>query len=402
MKILAAMSGGVDSSVAAARAVEAGHEVTGVYLALHGNLASTDVPTQAVRGCGNPQDRRDAEQIAKQLGVDFHVWDYAQEFSAIVIEEFLARYAAGQTPNPCVYCNEHIKFAVLQRYALDNGFDAVATGHYARLLPHDSAVGGSELVELHRAAYRDKDQSYVLSAIGNEMLAHALFPLGDMPSKEAVRQEAARRGLPVSAKPDSFDICFIPDGDTLGFLRARLGAEPGEIRDPYGHVLGEHQGAIGYTIGQRKGLGLTVPAEDGRPRYVLDVDVKNNVVTVGPKELLALRHIEGSDPVWLAEELDAESGVEAMVQVRAHGREIPAFVRISRGAGDGAASDGAGADVADSGRREGEASRHGDTGEPRMIVELHEEVRGLPKGQSVVVYQGTRVIGQSVVAATRL
>lgn len=376
MKILAAMSGGVDSSVATARAVEAGHEVTGVYLALHANLASSDVPTGPIRGCGNPQDRIDAEQIAEQLGIDFYVWDYAEEFSAIVIKEFLGRYASGQTPNPCVYCNEHIKFAVLQRYALENGYDAVATGHYARILPHEGAKyprRGSEQVELHRAVYRDKDQSYVLSAIGNEMLSHALFPLGDMPSKEAVREEAERRGLFVSSKPESFDICFIPDGDTIGFIRARLGAKPGEIRDESGSVLGEHAGAIGYTIGQRKGLGITVPAADGRPRYVLDVDVKENVVTVGPKESLAITYIEGENPVWLAEELDVESGVQAMVQVRAHGRELPAHVRIS---GDG-------------------------VNEPRrMIVQLHEEVRGLPKGQSVVVYSGTRVIGQSVVSST--
>ncbi|MCI5825603.1 MAG: tRNA 2-thiouridine(34) synthase MnmA [Arcanobacterium sp.] len=371
MKILAAMSGGVDSSVATARAVEAGHDVTGVYLALHANLAATDVPTGPLRGCGNPQDRRDAERVAQQLGVDFHVWDYAEEFSRIVIQEFLDRYAAGQTPNPCVFCNEHVKFAVLQNYALEHGFDAVATGHYAQLLPHVGA--GSEPVELHRAAYRSKDQSYVLSAIGNEMLSHALFPLGGIPSKDAVREEAARRGLPVSAKAESFDICFIPDGDTLGFLRARLGAQPGEIRDEEGRVLGEHTGAIGYTIGQRKGLGLTVPAADGRPRYVLDVNVKSNVITVGPKEALALRHIEGEQPVWLAEEIDASAGVEAVVQVRAHGREVPATVRID---GDGVRA------------------------EQRMIVDLHEEVRGLPRGQSVVVYLGSRVIGQSVVART--
>lgn len=413
MKILAAMSGGVDSSVATARAVEAGHEVTGVYLALHANLAATEVPTGQIRGCGNPQDRYDAAQIAHQLGVDFHVWDFAEEFQRIVVAEFLARYAAGQTPNPCVYCNEHLKFAVLQRYALENGFDAVATGHYARLLPHaagdagaasgDAVAGaagsganagsasvtaGTERFELHRAAYRAKDQSYVLSAIGNDMLAHALFPLGDMPSKEAVRAEAERRGLPVSAKPDSFDICFIPDGNTLGFLRARLGAQPGEIRDREGRVLGEHQGAIGYTVGQRKGLGLTVPAADGRPRYVLDVDVKNNVVTVGPKEALALRHIEGETPVWLAPEIDVAAGIEATVQVRAHGREIPAFVCIAGGAA-GDAAGGAAGDAA--------AAR----AEQRLLVDLHEEVRGLPRGQSVVVYQGTRVIGQAVVASTR-
>ena len=371
------MSGGVDSSVATARAVEAGHEVTGVYLALHENRASTDLGGGAgpIRGCGNPQDQADAARIAKLLGVDFHVWDYAEEFNKIVVAEFLARYAAGHTPNPCVFCNEHVKFAVLQRYALENGFDTVATGHYARLLAHDGAVsGGNERVELHRAAFRAKDQSYVLSAIGNSMLEHAMFPLGDMPSKEAVRAEAEQRGLPVSSKPDSFDICFIPDGDTLGFLRARLEAKPGEIRDEAGNVLGEHAGAIGYTVGQRKGLGLTVPAADGRPRYVLDVDVKNNVVTVGPKEALAVAHIEGEAPVWLAEELDAAAGVEAAVQVRAHGRELPAFVRIE---GDGVVA------------------------EPRMIVELHEQVRGLPRGQSVVVYLGTRVIGQSVVASTR-
>ncbi|MCI7551831.1 MAG: tRNA 2-thiouridine(34) synthase MnmA [Actinomycetaceae bacterium] len=364
MKILAAMSGGVDSSVATARAVEAGHSVTGVYLALHENLASTEVNTGPIRGCGNPQDRADAEQIASQLGIDFEVWDYAEEFSRIVINEFLSRYAAGHTPNPCVFCNENVKFAVLQRWAMENGYDAVATGHYARVLHN---LDNGNRVELHRANYRQKDQSYVLSAVGNEVLEHSLFPLGDMESKDAVRAEAAKRGLFVSQKPDSYDICFIPDGDTLGFLRARLGSEPGPIVDPEGVQIGEHQGAIGYTVGQRKGLGIGRPAKDGKPRYVLDVNPATNTVVVGPRELLGLNHIVGEQPVWLADELPVAEGVRAGVQVRAHGREIPATVRIE---------------------------------EDAMYVDLDEEVRGLPRGQSVVVYLGSRVMGQSVVAHT--
>lgn len=358
MRVLAALSGGVDSAVAAARAVEAGHEVVGVHMALSKDRAEH---RSGSRGCCSVEDSYDARRVADKLGIPFYVWDMSDDFEDTVVTDFLAEYAAGRTPNPCVRCNEHVKFAALLERGLDMGFDAVATGHYAEMREVDGRP------ELHRGADMLKDQSYVLAVMGERVLGRVLFPLGDAGSKAEVRAEAAARGLGVSLKPDSYDICFIPDGDTRGFLASRLGEEAGEVRDETGAVVGHHRGAYAYTIGQRKGLGLGDPAADGRPRYVVDVDVKSNVVTVGPPELLTVTGIRGSDTVWLAPDVDATEPIDVGVQVRAHGREIPARVK-----------------------------RVGD----ELEIELLEELRGLARGQSVVVYLGTRVIGQATVAGT--
>lgn len=364
VKILAAMSGGVDSSVATARMVEQGHDVTGVYLALHANLASDVVPDGPIAGCGNPRDRLDAARVADKLGIDFQTWDYAEVFSKLVVDYFLDAYQQGHTPNPCVHCNEHVKFAVLHQFAAEHGFDGVISGHYASVTHAEQSSSG--FAQLHRARYRAKDQSYVLSAVGLDMLARSFFPLGDAPSKEAVREEAIRRNLGTGEKPDSYDICFIPDGDTRGFIEARLGKQAGEIRDEHGNVVGEHSGIYGYTIGQRKGLGLDRSMQGKEPKFVIDVDARTNTVTIGPKELLAVRKITGTQANWLAPDI-SDDAVEAFVQVRAHGREIPALIR-----------------------------RDDDV----MHIDLHEEVRGLPRGQSVVVYHNDRVLGRALVAQT--
>ncbi|MGH3930344.1 MAG: tRNA 2-thiouridine(34) synthase MnmA, partial [Pseudonocardiaceae bacterium] len=212
MRVLAAMSGGVDSSVAAARAVDAGHDVVGVHLALS---AQPGTLRTGARGCCTREDAADARRAADVIDIPFYVWDFAQRFTADVVADFVAEYAAGRTPNPCLRCNERIKFAALLDRALDLGFDAVCTGHYARL------SGGV----LRRAVDSTKDQSYVLAVLTADQLAHALFPVGDTP-KSAIRQEAARRGLAVADKPDSHDICFIPSGDTRAFLAERLGSRP--------------------------------------------------------------------------------------------------------------------------------------------------------------------------------
>ncbi|MBU3994782.1 MAG: tRNA 2-thiouridine(34) synthase MnmA, partial [Actinobacteria bacterium] len=209
MKILAAMSGGVDSAVAAARAVEAGHEVVGVHLALSrmpGTLRTGS------RGCCTIEDSMDARRAANLLGIPFYVWDFSERFKEDVVDDFVAEYAAGRTPNPCLRCNEKIKFQALLDKAIALGFEAVATGHYATLL--DTPTGR----ELHRASAWAKDQSYVLGVLTEEQLAHCYFPLGDTPSKQLIRREAEERGLQVAQKPDSHDICFIPDGDTRGWL----------------------------------------------------------------------------------------------------------------------------------------------------------------------------------------
>jgi tRNA-specific 2-thiouridylase len=252
VRVLAARTGGVDSAVAAARAAEAGHDVTGVHLALSRNPRSYRT---GARGCCTVEDSDDARRAADVIGIPFYVWDMSDRFHDDVVEDFVAEYAAGRTPNPCLRCNERIKFAAVLDRALALGFDAVATGHYARL-----ATGPAGEVEMHRSADLAKDQSYVLGVLTQAQLRHAMFPLGGS-RKQDVRSEAARRGLRVAQKPDSHDICFISDGDTAGWLRSRLGAGAGEIVERgSGEVLGRHDGAFGFTVGQRRGLRTAGPA----------------------------------------------------------------------------------------------------------------------------------------------
>src|SRR5918992_921544 len=252
------MSGGVDSAVAAARAVNAGHDVTGVHLALARNPQTY---RSGARGCCTLEDSRDARRAADVLGIPFYVWDLA--------DDFVAEYAAGRTPNPCLRCNEKIKFAAVLDKALALGFDAVVTGHHARL------SGGV----LRRSVDAAKDQSYVLAVLTADQLAGAIFPLGPM-TKQRVRRIAAERGFAVATKPDSHDICFIPDGDTRGFLARRLGSRPGPVVDAAtGATVGNHDGTYGFTVGQRKGLGVAVG--DARPRYVLGIEPVSRTVTVG-------------------------------------------------------------------------------------------------------------------------
>ncbi|OCI29315.1 tRNA 2-thiouridine(34) synthase MnmA [Oerskovia enterophila] len=398
MRVLAAMSGGVDSAVAAALAVEAGHEVVGVHMALSRNREQFRAGS---RGCCSIEDAGDARRAADVLGIPYYVWDLSERFEDTVVADFLSEYEAGRTPNPCVRCNEHIKFEALLDKATALGFDAVATGHYAQVLTREVTEPGPDgepvtrtVRELHRSPNEAKDQSYVLAVMGRERLARSIFPLGGFASKDEVREEAERRGLSVSNKPDSYDICFVSDGDTQGFLKSRLGARTGEIVDTEGEVLGEHEGAYAFTVGQRKGLALGRPAADGKPRYVLEVEPVSNRVVVGPAELLTVDRIVGDRSVWLADDVLAGAGwdastsaasdwFEATVQVRAHGVPVPARVRAVVGPGAGAPEDPSGA-----------ASAQG----AGMEVELTgETLRGVAAGQSLVVYQGTRVIGQSTV-----
>src|SRR5882757_10713166 len=266
MRVLAAMSGGVDSAVAAARAAQAGHDVTGVHLALARNPQTY---RSGARGCCTLEDARDARRAADVIGIPFYVWDMADEFHDNVVDDFVAEYAAGRTPNPCLRCNEKIKFAAVLDRAVALGFDAVVTGHHARL-------GADGL--LRRSVDLAKDQSYVLAVLTRNQLDRSIFPLGDS-TKAQVRAEAAARGLAVADKPDSHDICFIADGDTRGFLARQLGAQPGPIVDAdSGEVLGSHDGSFGFTVGQRRGLRLQRPAADGQPRYVLSIQPKVNTV----------------------------------------------------------------------------------------------------------------------------
>ncbi|MFI2105582.1 tRNA 2-thiouridine(34) synthase MnmA [Isoptericola sp. NPDC019693] len=369
MRVLAAMSGGVDSAVAAALAVEAGHDVVGVHMALSRNR---DQFRTGSRGCCSIEDAGDARRAADVLGIPYYVWDLSERFEETVVADFLSEYEAGRTPNPCVRCNEHIKFEALLDKATALGFDAVATGHYAQVVTRE-APDGTVVRELHRSPNDEKDQSYVLAVMGPDRLARSMFPLGGFASKAEVRAEAERRGLSVSAKPDSYDICFVADGDTRGFLRDRLGSRPGEVVDTDGTVVGEHDGAYAFTVGQRKGLGLGRPAADGRARYVVDVQTSTNTVVVGPAELLSVDRIGAGKAVWLAAPHERADGVwidDVEVQVRAHGAPVPARVRST---------------TAD--------------GVPAMEVELTgRALRGVAAGQSLVVYRGTRVLGQGTVA----
>ena len=361
MKVIAAMSGGVDSAVAAARAHEAGHEVTGVHLALSRNPASY---RSGARGCCTIEDANDARRAADVIGIPFYVWDLSDRFHEDVVEDFMDEYAAGRTPNPCLRCNEKIKFAAVLDRALGLGFDAVATGHYAQL-----RTGADGAIEMHRAVDQGKDQSYVLGVLTQEQLRHSLFPLGDSP-KAVVRQEAAARGLLVADKPDSHDICFVADGDNAGWLREKLGDRApnhgGPILDEStGEELGRHDGTYGFTIGQRRGLRLGVPAADGRPRFVLDIEPVSGAVVVGPRERLAVDGLSAIKPRWCGTPPEV---LEGTVQLRAHGDEHRALVRVR---------------------------------EDAVEVELRDPAYGIAPGQAVVVYDGTRVVGSATISATR-
>jgi tRNA-uridine 2-sulfurtransferase len=353
VRVLAAMSGGVDSAVAAARLRDAGHDVTGVHLALSAKPATM---REGARGCCSVEDSRDARRCADVLDIPFYVWDMAARFTQDVVEPFVAEYAAGRTPNPCLRCNEKIKFSAVLERARALGFDAVGTGHYARLSPDGV---------LRRAADPDKDQSYVLGVLRPDQLAGAIFPLGDSPKTE-VRAEAAARGLVVAEKPDSHDICFIPSGDTRGFLAERIDSAPGAMVDTAGEVVGHHRGVQDFTVGQRHGLGIRRPAPDGRPRYVLGLEPVSRTVRVGPAEELDVTALHATDPVWLGEVPD-----RCVVQVRAHGGLAAATVTVVDGGVD---------------------------------VVLAEPLRGVAPGQAAVFYRpdpaGDVVLGSATIAST--
>jgi tRNA-specific 2-thiouridylase len=362
VRVLAAMSGGVDSAVAAARAVSAGHDVVGVHLALS---AKPGTLRKGARGCCTIEDSRDARRAADILGIPFYVWDFAERFREEVIETFVGEYAAGRTPNPCLTCNEKIKFEALLEKAMALGFDAVCTGHYARL----AIVDGQP--SLRRSRDAEKDQSYVLASLTAEQLRHSMFPLGDS-LKSEVREEAEQRELAVARKPDSHDICFIPDGDTRTFLDSHLGQRSGSLVDAdTGAVLGEHSGVHGFTVGQRKGLGIDEPSPDGRPRYVLSLEPVSGTVKVGSADRLEVTEIDANRPIWPSER-PLDGPTDCVVQVRAHGGTAEAV----------AEADGAG-----------------------VRVRLREPLRGVAPGQALVLYRpeeaGDLVLGSALISGTR-
>ena len=458
-RVLVGLSGGVDSAVAAARLLAAGHQVEGMFMQLDGYAGTGGAAGGAAGAEGGDRMAsgytgeavKDAQIVADYLGIKLHVWDLADEFRAIVKAPFVEGYHDGLTPNPCVRCNRLLKFGAVVQRALELGYDYVATGHYAQswqpgaagVIPGAGgaagAVGGAGRRagglggwELRRGANPNKDQSYVLAGGRREMLEHAIFPLGDVVSKDDVRAEAAALGIPVAGKRDSFDICFIPDGDTRGYLRRHLGAEPGVIVDEAGAVVGQHSGAYQYTVGQRRGLHLPRPHADGQPRYVTGIEPRSGVIHVGPLLALEVPGVTCGPVNWIAgpEELGLSVGAggaggavlegpEVSVQFRAHGAALPARIRFAGGAfgpllksvektaahaaGDaGAVPDAAPGAVPENPKASAEsiaaaALAEGNT----MEVEfLGKAPRGVATGQSLVVYVGDRVVAQGNIVKT--
>ncbi len=308
MRVLVAMSGGVDSSVAALLVREAGHEVVGVTLRLWGGASD--------RGCCSVADVDDARRVADRIGVDHHVFDFADAFETHVVAPYVADHAAGRTPNPCIECNRHLKFDVLFDRARALGFDAVATGHHARVVVR---ADGTHRVGRGRDAA--KDQSYVLHMLTGDVLGRLLLPVGDR-TKDEVRAIAAAAGLRTAAKPDSQDVCFIAaDGGRRAFLGDRIPLRPGRVVDLDGNRVGDVDAVELVTLGQRRGLGLAGAATG---RYVVDVDAAAATVVVGPLEATLVPEVVVTAPLWAAAAPGA--GERVLVQTSAHGRVAAARV----------------------------------------------------------------------------
>ncbi len=363
-RVVVGMSGGVDSSVAAALLHEQGYEVIGVTMRLW-----TEERPEEFSGhqqCCSVEDTDDARRVAGQLGIRHYVMNFEQEFKEKVVDRFVSEYAAGRTPNPCVRCNEHIKYrALLDRLpALDADF--VATGHYARVI-HDSRItihdsSESEAGSIQNPTHRllrgvdaSKDQSYVLYMLGQEQLGKLLLPVGEL-TKDEVRAHARRLGLDTADKPDSVEICFVPGNDYRSFLEGRVEVEPGEMRDETGALMGEHRGIGAYTIGQRKGLGIAT----GEPKYVTNIDAERNIVTIGPEEDLFADTAEVRELSWISGHAPADgTRLEAKARYKA---DPAAAVLVSVG------PDGA-------------------------VIHFDRRQRALTPGQAVAFYDGDEVLG---------
>ena len=349
---MVAMSGGVDSSAAAVLLQRDGYELCGVTLRLYDGDSGTS--------CGSTADVEDARQVCGRLGMRHYVFHYTKEFASEVIGRFAEGYACGSTPNPCICCNRYIKFGRLLEQAKQMGYDHLATGHFARV-EFDEKRGRWLL---KKAKDQSKDQTYVLYSLSQDALSHALFPMGELLKTEG-RTLAMARGLLNASKPDSQDICFVPGGDYADYLKRNCSVEsaPGDFVDEQGKVLGRHKGLIHYTVGQRKGLGLSLSA----PLYVLRKDCGRNEVVLGPKERLFSDCLTAGDCNWITmEKLDAPMRVTAKTRYRQ--AEAPATIE--------------------------------NLGEDRVLVRFDEPQRALTPGQAVVFYNGDEVVGGATILAS--
>jgi len=341
------MSGGVDSSVAAAILHQQGYRVLGSHMKLV-HLGGVD------HGCCGPGAEADARAVAELVGFDFEVVDMNDEFERTVLADFFAEHRAGRTPNPCVRCNEHIKFAAFLDRADSLGFDFVATGHYARSWRDEDGRW-----HLGRGLDRSKDQSYMLHTLGQRQLGRSLFPVGGQ-EKSETRALAGRMGLPVAGKPDSQEVCFVPGADHGAFLEQHAPdlVRRGDVVGPDGAVLAAHEGTFRFTIGQRRGLGVST----GARTYVVDVDAPANRVVVGPEELLARRGLVAEGVSWVAGGPPPAGPFEGEVRVRYRGDDVPAVVDPSAGGTE-------------------------------AKVEFRRPERAIAPGQSAVFYQGDELLG---------
>lgn len=347
-KVLVAMSGGVDSSAAAALLLEQGYEVEGATF----RVCPDSQEEASNRGC-SPSAALDAQRVAERLGIRHHVFDFMDLFEEAVIEPFMEEYQRGRTPNPCILCNQRIKFEALLHRALAMGFDFIATGHYARI--HASG----DLFRLFSAP-SGKDQAYALYRLNQFQLSHLLLPVGEIPKPE-VRRYAEQKGLPVFAKPDSQEICFVKDNDYARFITQRKGAcEPGDFVDSHGKVIGRHKGVIHYTVGQRKGLGVSF----GAPRFVLAVDAVHNQVTLGMGGELMKRGLTAENLHWILPN-HPKQPLRCEAKIRYSAPVVPATVTLLDG--------------------------------NRAQVEFDHPVRAATPGQAVVFYQGDEVLGGGVI-----